>query len=349
MSQTSPSHYPPFGSSLPNRTWSDVSRVYRYGFNGQEKDFEINDIEDYFEFKFRLFDAKTGRFISIDPINKKYPWNGNYNFCENKVIRFVENEGLESAESILWNDIGINQNTANQCVETVNKCASEVKDITDKYIIPTVTIAGGAIAIAATAGAATPSVFATVTTVLSGSMAISGGLIKIGLNLAGETEAEKVVPTSYVGATFSATLKIVNGDNSTTKTITGVLELIEGGLSMNFPTSNELEKAGNIISIVSMTYTAAEIMNNINNSSNSDLNQKNFKNPVVISSTQSSGSIQSNRISKLPQKATLSKINDKKFDPKFIDLNSSGLKVLKTDQDVLQSKKAPIKLVKIQK
>jgi hypothetical protein len=34
------SNYYPFGSTLPTRSWSDVSRTYRYGFNSKEKDFE---------------------------------------------------------------------------------------------------------------------------------------------------------------------------------------------------------------------------------------------------------------------------------------------------------------------
>jgi hypothetical protein len=63
MPLTQPPHYSSFGSSLPNLAWNDVSREYRHGFNGKEKDFEINDIEDYLEFKFRLFDTKTGEWL----------------------------------------------------------------------------------------------------------------------------------------------------------------------------------------------------------------------------------------------------------------------------------------------
>ncbi len=39
-----------------------------------------------------------GRFFSVDPLAKKYPWNSSYAFSENKLIQFVELEGLEITE-----------------------------------------------------------------------------------------------------------------------------------------------------------------------------------------------------------------------------------------------------------
>ncbi len=88
-------YYPPFGSSLPNRTWSDANRGYRFGFNNQEKDDEIDGNGNYFSFKFRIQDSRLGRFLSIDPLSFDFPSNSSYTFCENDLIRCIELEGLE--------------------------------------------------------------------------------------------------------------------------------------------------------------------------------------------------------------------------------------------------------------
>ena len=42
-----------------------------------------------------MYDARIGRFLSIDPLAAQYPWNSPYAFSENRVIDAVELEGLE--------------------------------------------------------------------------------------------------------------------------------------------------------------------------------------------------------------------------------------------------------------
>jgi RHS repeat-associated protein len=74
---------------MPSRTWDNLK--YRYGFNGQEKDKLLNT----YSHKFRELDLYTGRFWSVDPLYRKYPWNSTYAFAENDVIRSVDLEGLE--------------------------------------------------------------------------------------------------------------------------------------------------------------------------------------------------------------------------------------------------------------
>ena len=43
----------------------------------------------------RIYDSRLCRFMSIDPIASKFPWNSTYAFCENSVIGFFELEGME--------------------------------------------------------------------------------------------------------------------------------------------------------------------------------------------------------------------------------------------------------------
>jgi len=87
------SDYSPFGAPLDERTLS--SEKYRYGFNGQEKNNEIAGQNNNYDFKFRIFDTRIGRFMSTDPLFKDYPWNSTYAFAENDVIRAIDMEGLE--------------------------------------------------------------------------------------------------------------------------------------------------------------------------------------------------------------------------------------------------------------
>ncbi|MBX2960170.1 MAG: hypothetical protein KF732_09460 [Flavobacteriales bacterium] len=83
--------YYAFGSLMPGRTYNSGS--YRYGFQGQEKENDV--VEGGFAFKYRIHDARVGRFLSIDPLTKDYPHNSPFAFSENRVIDGVELEGLE--------------------------------------------------------------------------------------------------------------------------------------------------------------------------------------------------------------------------------------------------------------
>jgi len=79
---------------LPGRNYSSDS--YRFGFQGQEKDGEINGATGTsYAFEFRMHDPRIGRFLSIDPLAIKYPYNSPYAFAENKLGLGVELEGLE--------------------------------------------------------------------------------------------------------------------------------------------------------------------------------------------------------------------------------------------------------------
>jgi RHS repeat-associated protein len=68
---------------------------YGYGFQGQEKDDEWKGEGNSINYKYRVHDPRLGRFLSIDPLSSKYPWNSSYAFSENRVIDGVEFEGLE--------------------------------------------------------------------------------------------------------------------------------------------------------------------------------------------------------------------------------------------------------------
>jgi RHS repeat-associated protein len=86
--------YYPFGMEIKERSWSVSS--YRYGFNGQEKDDEVNGSGNSYAFKYRIHDPRLGRFLSVDPLSKEYAWNSTYAFAENSVLENMDFEGAEA-------------------------------------------------------------------------------------------------------------------------------------------------------------------------------------------------------------------------------------------------------------
>ncbi len=85
--------YSPFGVALDSRNFSSTS--YRYGFNGKEKDDEVKGAGDSYDYGMRMQDTRIGRFLSIDPLFKKYPELTPYQFVSNRPIDGIDLDGKE--------------------------------------------------------------------------------------------------------------------------------------------------------------------------------------------------------------------------------------------------------------
>ena len=81
--------YDPFGFGMPHRTFNGDG--YRFGFNGKETDSET-DLQDY---GFRIYNPALGKFLSVDPLTRKFPWYTPYQFAGNMPICAIDLEGLE--------------------------------------------------------------------------------------------------------------------------------------------------------------------------------------------------------------------------------------------------------------
>jgi RHS repeat-associated protein len=66
---------------------------YRFGFNGQEKDNEIKGVGNGLDFGARVYDSRLGRWLSLDPLQAKYPSLSAYNFCADNPILFIDPDG----------------------------------------------------------------------------------------------------------------------------------------------------------------------------------------------------------------------------------------------------------------
>ena len=74
---------------------SDQCFSYRFGFQGQEQDNEVQGKGNSYAFKYRIHDPRLGRFLSIDPLAPEYPFYSPYAFSGNRLLDAIELEGLE--------------------------------------------------------------------------------------------------------------------------------------------------------------------------------------------------------------------------------------------------------------
>ena len=74
-----------FGMMMPGRRFS-AERGYRYGFNGKENDNEVMGEGNQQDFGMRIYDPRIGRFLSIDPLKHKFPWQSPYCSMDNDPI-----------------------------------------------------------------------------------------------------------------------------------------------------------------------------------------------------------------------------------------------------------------------
>jgi RHS repeat-associated protein len=81
---------------MPGRSYS-ATTGYRYGFNGKENDNEVKGEGNQQDYGMRIYDPRLGRFLSVDPITKKYPELTPYQFASNRPIDGIDEDGLEWA------------------------------------------------------------------------------------------------------------------------------------------------------------------------------------------------------------------------------------------------------------
>ena len=96
--------------TMPGRTYTaSSSSDYRYGFNGKEMDNEPYGQGNEYDYGFRIYNPRVGRFLSIDPLTNKFPWYTPYQFAGNKPIWAIDMDGLEDVYytvNVVKNGIG---------------------------------------------------------------------------------------------------------------------------------------------------------------------------------------------------------------------------------------------------
>ena len=77
---------------------------YKYGFQGQEKDDELKGEGNSYDYGARFYDSRIGRFFSLDPLQKQFPYESNYNFVSNNPIIFSDPTGKAKILRIVITD-----------------------------------------------------------------------------------------------------------------------------------------------------------------------------------------------------------------------------------------------------
>src|SRR5690606_21717729 len=75
------------------RVCDDGGDRYRFGFNGMLKDNEWAGMGTHLDFGARIYDSRVSRFLSLDPLMKKFPSESNYVFTGNSPIYLVDKDG----------------------------------------------------------------------------------------------------------------------------------------------------------------------------------------------------------------------------------------------------------------
>jgi len=88
---------------MPGRKFS-AGNGYRYGFNGKENDNEVKGEGNQLDFGDRIYDPRTGRWLSVDPLQAKYPGLSPYNYVANSPIIFIDPDGKKIKLSGTAND-----------------------------------------------------------------------------------------------------------------------------------------------------------------------------------------------------------------------------------------------------
>jgi RHS repeat-associated protein len=103
---------------------SPSGNSYRYGFNGKEKSDEIYGEGSAYDFGERIYNPRIGRWLSLDPLQKKYPAQSPYNYVENNPLVYKDIDGRDK-----WITIYVdNQKTGQKMtlVKLVSKSNSDL-------------------------------------------------------------------------------------------------------------------------------------------------------------------------------------------------------------------------------
>lgn len=127
--------YFPFGALMPARTFNSENS-YRYGFNAKENDNEVKGEGNLQDYGMRIYDPRLGRFLSIDPLTKEYPWYTPYQFAGNKPIQFIDIDGQEEGWPKIVDDTRKLINTAAEIYNYAKATTRVINNLVNFYNHP---------------------------------------------------------------------------------------------------------------------------------------------------------------------------------------------------------------------
>jgi len=83
----------------PVRNFS-AGNQYRYGFNGKENDNEVKGEGIQQDYGMRIYDPRLGKFLSVDPLARDFPYYSPYHFAGNGPVKFIDLDGGEPKDYV---------------------------------------------------------------------------------------------------------------------------------------------------------------------------------------------------------------------------------------------------------
>lgn len=109
--------------------------AYRFGFNGKEKDDEVKGVGNSLDFGARIYDSRTGRWLSVDPLWMYYIPVTPFNFALNNPITLFDEDGNVIVDSRGNKVIVTLSKTKDGSIVTNYNYEKTGKAVTDKYFL----------------------------------------------------------------------------------------------------------------------------------------------------------------------------------------------------------------------
>jgi RHS repeat-associated protein len=90
---------------IKEREWSDSTFSYRFGFNGMEQDDEVKGNGNSLDFGARIYDSRLGRFMSMDPMSRQFPFLTPFCFAANNPIRLIDSKGENPDDPVIFQKV----------------------------------------------------------------------------------------------------------------------------------------------------------------------------------------------------------------------------------------------------
>ncbi len=81
------------GTTVPVSVVARPGHGYRFGFNGMEKDNDTYGEGNAYDFGARIYDSRLGRWLSLDPLMKKYPAISPFVYTADNPIMYIDPDG----------------------------------------------------------------------------------------------------------------------------------------------------------------------------------------------------------------------------------------------------------------
>ena len=79
----------PFGMTMPGRSYN--AHTYRHGFTGHEKESDL--AEGIYTTEYRLYDARVGMWLSVDPLSMDNAGESPYLYCSGMPMTYFDPDG----------------------------------------------------------------------------------------------------------------------------------------------------------------------------------------------------------------------------------------------------------------